>query len=55
MPRNIYNLRIAEVNSIGVNADPNEDIPEPWRSSRLWLGITLAGTGDFKTWKRHGK
>lgn len=55
MPRNIYNLRIAEVNSIGVNADLNEDIPEPWRSSRLWLGITLAGTGDFKTWKRHGK
>lgn len=55
MPRNIYNLRIAEVNSIGVNADLTEDIPEPWRSSRLWLGITLAGTGDFKTWKRHGK
>jgi DNA helicase-2/ATP-dependent DNA helicase PcrA len=55
IPRNIYNLRIAEVNSIGVNADLNEDIPDPWRSSRLWLGITLAGTGDFKTWKRHGK
>jgi hypothetical protein len=55
MPRNIYNLRIAEVNSIGVNADLNENIPEPWRSSRLWLGITLAGTGDFKTWKRNGK
>lgn len=55
MPRNIYNLRIAEVSSIGVNAELNEDIPEPWRSSRLWLGITLAGTGDFKTWRRHGK
>ena len=55
IPRIIYNLRIAEVNSIGVNAGLNEGIPDPWRSSRLWLGITLAGTGDFKTWKRHGK
>lgn len=55
MPRNIYNLRIADVNSIGVSANLNEEIPEPWRSSRLWLGIKLAGTGDFKTWKRHAK
>ncbi|MBC5782651.1 ATP-dependent helicase [Ramlibacter sp. USB13] len=55
IPRNIYNLRIAEVVSVAVNAELAESIPQPWHSSRIWLGITLAGTGDFKTWKRHAK
>lgn len=52
LPRNIYNLRIGDVVSLATNEEMNEEIADTWRSSRLWLGITLVGVGDFKTWKR---
>jgi len=55
LPSTIFNLRIGEVVSLAARGDVDETVPEPWRSSRLWLGITLFGTGDFKTWKRNGK
>ena len=55
LPRTLYNLRIADVVTMCANDELPESVPEPWRSSRLWLGITLAGTGDFKTWKRREK
>lgn len=54
LPRTIYNLRIAEITSACANTAPPTSVPDPWHSSRLWLGVSLSGTGDFKTWKRHG-
>lgn len=53
LPRNVYNLRIAEVTSMCASGDIPPTVPDPWRTSRIWLGISLIGTGDFKTWKRH--
>jgi DNA helicase-2/ATP-dependent DNA helicase PcrA len=55
LPKTIYNLRIANVVTTGFEGEAATDLPEPWRSSRLWLGLTLLGTGDFKTWKRNDK
>ncbi|RQY17972.1 UvrD-helicase domain-containing protein [Burkholderia stagnalis] len=55
LPRRIYNLRIADVVSVTDDGELPESIPDPWRSSRLWFGICLMGSGDFKTWKRNGK
>lgn len=55
LPNTIFNLRIGEIVTLCARGDMAEAVPEPWRSSRLWLGITLFGTGDFKTWKRNGK
>jgi DNA helicase-2/ATP-dependent DNA helicase PcrA len=54
LPNRIFNLRINDVVTITGHGDPNQSIPDPWRSSRLWLGVTLSGTGDFKTWRRNG-
>lgn len=53
LPRVIYNLRITEIISTCVSAELPETVPDPWRSSRMWFGVSLAGTGDFKTRKRH--
>jgi len=55
LPNKIFNLRIGEVVSLSARGDMDPVVPQPWQSSRLWLGITLFGTGDFKTWKRNGK
>lgn len=55
LPSVLFNLRIADVVTIAGQGDVSEAIPEPWRSSRLWLGVTISGTGDFKAWKRHGR
>lgn len=55
LPGTIFNLRIGDIVTLSARGDVEETVPEPWRSSRLWLGITLFGTGDFKTWKRNGK
>ena len=54
LPQKIYNLRISEVISMTSSTELKEGVPEPWRSSVLWLGISLIGSGDFKTWKRNG-
>ena len=50
LPRRIYNLRIAGVGT--VVSDAEFELDEPYRTSRLWLGISLFGTGDFKTLRR---
>lgn len=50
LPGRIMNLRIAGVGT--VTADGELPLEEPERSSRLWLGVSLFGTGDFRTWKR---
>ena len=54
LPNMIYNLRINDVVTMTGHGDTKESVPDPWRSSRLWLGVTLSGTGDFRTWKRNG-
>lgn len=54
LPRVIYNLRIADIVTLASIGDTKDSIPEPWRSSRIWLGVSFWGTGDFKTWKRQG-
>lgn len=54
LPRDIYNLRIAEIITTCEAGDIPSSVPEPWRTSRLWLGVVLIGTGDFKTWRRNG-
>lgn len=54
LPRVIYNLRISDLVSISANGDLPDTVPDPWRSSRLWVGVSLVGTGDFKTWRRRG-
>lgn len=54
LPNTIFNLRINDVVTITGRGDANQSIPDPWRSSQLWLGVTLTGTGDFKTRKRNG-
>ncbi|MDP3883670.1 UvrD-helicase domain-containing protein [Hydrogenophaga sp.] len=55
LPKTIYNLRIASVVTTGFDGEGSNRLPEPWRSSGLWLGLSLLGTGDFKMWKRNGK
>ena len=50
LPRKIYNLRIADVGTVA--SDAELALEEPYRSSRLWLGVSLFGTGDFRTFRR---
>jgi hypothetical protein len=49
LPRTIMNLRISSVGT--VTSDSIGSLGEPERTSRLWLGVGLFGTGDFKLWK----
>lgn len=46
LPWRIYNLRISGVGTITSEADRRLDPPES--NSRLWLGVSLFGTGDFQ-------
>ncbi|MDX8527001.1 AAA family ATPase [Mesorhizobium sp. MSK_1335] len=46
LPWRIYNLRISGVGTITSEIDRQLDPPET--SSRLWLGVSLFGTGDFQ-------
>ena len=50
LPSTIMNLRIAAVGTI--SSDAEFPLGEPYRTSRLWLGVSLFGTGDFKTRKK---
>lgn len=54
LPRRMFNLRIGEVVTATPRGAVVSSVPEPWRSSGLWLGVSLSGTGDFKTWRRNG-
>lgn len=51
LPSRIMNLRISSVVTMAGPAEVHPSIPEPYRSSRLWLGINVSGTGDFKPFK----
>jgi DNA helicase-2/ATP-dependent DNA helicase PcrA len=49
LPGRIMNLRIS---AVGTYTGPNDgNLGDPERTSRLWLGVGLCGTGDFKPWK----
>ena len=50
LPWKIMNLRIATVGT--VSSDAEFALEDPYRTSRLWLGVSLFGTGDFKTVRR---
>ena len=52
LPSHIFNLRIAAVGT--VSSDAEFALDDPYRTSRLWLGVSLFGTGDFKTYKSKG-
>ncbi|NTY91010.1 UvrD-helicase domain-containing protein [Pseudomonas putida] len=54
LPNRLFNLRISDVVTVTVPPHGEESIAEPWRSSRIWLGVTLVGTADFKPYKRKG-
>lgn len=49
LPRTIMNLRISAVGT--VTADVTGSLGEPERTSGMWLGVGLFGTGDFQLWK----
>ncbi|MCA0199881.1 MAG: UvrD-helicase domain-containing protein [Proteobacteria bacterium] len=49
LPRTILNLRIAGVGT--VTAEGEFPLEDPHRTSRIWLGVSLFGTGDFKPHK----
>ncbi|NKQ83460.1 UvrD-helicase domain-containing protein [Rhizobium ruizarguesonis] len=49
LPRIIMNLRISSVGT--VTSDGAVSLGEPEKTSGLWLGVGLFGTGDFQTWK----
>ena len=51
LPNTIMNLRIAAVGT--VTSDAEFPLGEPYRTSRIWLGVSLFGTGDFKTYRRN--
>ncbi|MBQ5153773.1 hypothetical protein D6861_010895 [Macrococcoides caseolyticum] len=53
-PFKLYNMRISDVVTLTAPIRSEDSIPEPWRSSRIWLGITLIGTAGFKGIKRKG-
>jgi DNA helicase-2/ATP-dependent DNA helicase PcrA len=52
LPSRIMNLRIDEVLTVVGPAELPPTAPAPYCESHLWLGISLFGTGDFKSWKR---
>lgn len=49
LPSTILNLRISTVGT--VTSDVTGRLGEPERTSGLWLGVGLFGTGDFQLWK----
>lgn len=52
LPSKIWNLRIGSVGTMSTSSELSASIPEPWNRSRIWLGISLTGTGDFRSHKR---
>lgn len=50
LPGRIHNLRIAGVGT--VTSDQDVILAEPDQTSRLWLGVSLFGTGDFSPKKK---
>lgn len=49
LPKNIYNLRITDVVTLGSAEELPDSIASPFNESGLWLGVNIYGTGDFRT------
>ena len=54
LPSRVMNLRLASLGTFTAGEEDEASIPEPWAISRLWLGCSLVGTGDFNPFKRTG-
>lgn len=52
LPSRMMNLRIADVRTLTVPVALPDDVPDPWRKSRVWLGVSLCCTADFKPFKK---
>jgi len=52
MPSRIFNLRVSDVVTVGLQGEAPESAAQPWATSGLWLGVNIYGSGDFKTFKR---
>lgn len=52
LPQKIFNLRVADVVTMGLRGDDVTGLVKPWAKSGIWLGVNVYGTGDFKTYKR---
>ena len=52
LPNAIFNLHIADVVAVHSSGGERVGLADPWSSSRIWLGVSICGTGDFKTIKR---
>jgi len=53
LPSKIMNVRIADVRTLTTSAILPDDVPTPWRKSRVWLGVSLFCTADFKPFKKN--
>jgi DNA helicase-2/ATP-dependent DNA helicase PcrA len=53
LPSRIFNLRVSVVGT--VTSDNLSNLGEPERTSGLWLGVGLFGTGDFRTIRSTGQ
>ncbi len=54
LPGQLMNLRISGIRTATAPGDDATRIAGPFRSSRLWLATELAGTGDFRSFRRGG-
>lgn len=54
LPGRLMNLRISSIRTATAPGDDTTRIAAPFRTSRLWLTTELAGTADFKSFKRKG-
>lgn len=52
LPGKLFNLRISAIRTLTSPGDDCTHVAAPFQASRLWLGIELAGTADFKSFKR---
>ena len=55
LPLTIMNLRISSVGTVTAIGDDVLELAEPERTSGLWLGVGLFGTGDFQTKRERAK
>jgi hypothetical protein len=52
LPKNIYNLRVMDVVTMAGQSNGVTGLANPWEKSGIWLGVSIFGTGDFKTYQR---
>jgi DNA helicase-2/ATP-dependent DNA helicase PcrA len=50
LPSKIYNLRISAITTCVSTAEPDPNVPSPWRMSGIWLAPVIHGLGRFHTY-----